>query len=202
MKIEIRADCIIVEGYVNAVGRDSRVLPSAKGKFIEQVEPKTFERAISNNDDVILKHNHKRVIGSTKDNLALHEDNIGLYATATVTDEDVRAKAVAGELRGWSFGFEKRADIWEDTSKGIPRRTLTEIKLNEVSIIDSSMTPCYTGTSIEVRGEEDIICEVRSFEDGIEIIDNSENRADGKEPIDYSNTEKEIEILKLRQPKN
>ena len=38
-------------------------------------------------------------------NLELYEDNIGLRAIATVTDEQVIEKARNKELRGWSFGF-------------------------------------------------------------------------------------------------
>lgn len=44
MRVEIRADNKVhIEGYVNAVGRDSRPLPSPKGKFVEQVAPGVFK---------------------------------------------------------------------------------------------------------------------------------------------------------------
>ena len=38
MKIEIRNNSIVLDGYVNAVCRDSRVLPSPRGKFVEQIK--------------------------------------------------------------------------------------------------------------------------------------------------------------------
>lgn len=225
LKIEIRADNTVhIEGYVNAVARDSRILPSPKGKFVEQVEPKTFERALARGDNVNLMHNHKRVIGSTTDgSLQLHEDNIGLYAKATINDVDIIDKAKKGELRGWSFGFEKRADEWEETSNGIPRRKLSDINLNEVSIIDSALTPCYVGTSIETRGEESIINETRSFDnETVEIVNNakkddivettdtesitkvirkrSDKYAETERTVFFTNAEKTIEIIKLKQP--
>lgn len=195
MKVEIRADNTVhIEGYVNAVGRDSRILPSPRGKFVEQVEPKTFERAMSSNPNIQLKLNHKRVLGSTNDNsLTLYEDSIGLYAKAVTSDVGVVESARKGELRGWSFGFEKRADSWEDTPSGVPRRLLKEINLTEVSIVDKNLTPCYVGTSIEVRGEEDFISETRSFEQEVEVINNTHPK-----PHEFSLYEREIEIIRLK----
>ena len=45
MKIEVRSDHVLISGYVNAVGRDSRPLPSPTGKFVEMVEPGVFRAA-------------------------------------------------------------------------------------------------------------------------------------------------------------
>ena len=52
MKIEIRSDSVHISGYVNAVERDSRVLPPAMASeatrdFVEQVVSGAFSRAIS-----------------------------------------------------------------------------------------------------------------------------------------------------------
>lgn len=77
MKVEIREDKVLIEGYVNAVGRDSRVIPSPTGNFVEQVVPKTFERALQAGHDIELRLNHDRVIGSQgAGNLELREDSI------------------------------------------------------------------------------------------------------------------------------
>lgn len=82
MKVEVRAQEIIISGYVNAICRDSRVLELPDGtKYVEQVAEGVFARAINNNPEIFLKLNHDRVMGSTKDGvLTLKEDNIGLYA--------------------------------------------------------------------------------------------------------------------------
>lgn len=202
MKIEVRADKTVhIEGYVNAVGRDSRTLPSPKGGFVEQVKPKTFQRAIEKAQDIQLKHNHKRVIGSKNGGaLELYEDNIGLYAKASTDDPVIYEKAKNKELRGWSFGFEKIADEWEETRAGIPRRILEEIKLNEVSIIDGDLTPCYVGTSIEARGSENVIYETRAAESHIEIIDNTPPpQEEPPQKLDHSNKHREIEIMRMRR---
>lgn len=193
MKVEIRADKVIVEGYVNAVGRDSRVIPSPTGDFVEQVTPKTFERALQNSNDVELRLNHDRVLGSRNSgNLELREDSIGLYARAEVTDLETMEKARNGELRGWSFGFVKKQDHMEPLENGLHRRFLEEIELREVSILDSSRTPAYVGTSIEARGQEESILEQRGREDIPEVTGEPEK------PTAHADCKKEVEILRLR----
>lgn len=190
MKVEIRADKVIVEGYVNAVGRDSRVIPSPTGDFVEQVTPKTFERALRSGNDIELRLNHDRVLGSRNSgNLELREDSIGLYARAEVTDLETMEKAQKGELRGWSFGFFKKKDRLELLENGLHRRFLEEIELREVSILDSSRTPAYVGTSIEVRGQEESVLEQRGREDMPDVTTKS---------LGYADRKKEIEILRLR----
>lgn len=188
----------MLDGYVNAVGRDSRVLPSPKGKFIEQIKPKTFQRALERADNVDLLFNHQknRKLGSTKEgNLELYEDNIGLRAIATVSDDEVIKKAKNGGLRGWSFGFYTNKDSWEEGPDGIQRRYLEDIDLLEVSILDK--TPAYIATTIEQRGEEDVLTETRGEDFKAVIEDNSpEERQKGQ--IDYSVYEKEIEFIKMK----
>lgn len=159
MRIEIRSDSVVIEGYVNAVARDSRPIRDRKtGKrFVEQINPGVFERAIKRNDvDLLLNHDPLRILGSTKSNLTLYEDNIGLRARAEITDAEVIQKAREKKLRGWSFGFYERDASEEDLPNGLQRRYIEEMELKEVSIIDEKKLPCYMGTSIETRaaGEE------------------------------------------------
>lgn len=197
MKVEIRNNQVMIEGYVNAVERDSKVLsprmsPSAKKKFIEKVRAGTFKKALDNASEVEVRFNHSKVLGSTKDNsLTLHEDNIGLYAKATITDPEVISKAKNNELRGWSFGFSANKDTWEDVDENLQRRTLEDINLSEVSIL--SINPAYIATSIEVRGEDCVINEFRLDDEKTEITDKSN--------IDYSMHEKRLKYLKIKTPK-
>lgn len=202
MKIEIRNDQVLIEGYVNVVERESRVLPSVRGKFIEKIKAKTFDKALSKAEDVkiLFNHNEQRQLGSIKQgNLELFEDNIGLKAIATISDEEVINKAKNNELRGWSFGFIDNKPSWDDGENGIQRRTLEDIELLEVSILDK--TPAYIATSIELRGENEVITEQRSEDFTAEITDLTEhNNADEQEirEIDYSIYEKQLEIIKLK----
>ncbi len=59
-------------------------------RFVEQVKEGVFSKAINTNKDIKLKFNHGKVIGGTTDSsLEVREDNIGLYAVAKVTDQEV-----------------------------------------------------------------------------------------------------------------
>lgn len=156
MRIEVRNDSILIDGYVNAVGRDSRpILDKKTGeRFIEQIVPGAFKRAIQQNEvQLLLDHDETRVLGSTEKNLKLFEDNIGLRAIAEITDAEVIQKAKENKLRGWSFGFLELAASEEDSAKGLKRRYVEEMKLKEVSLIDEKRIPCYIGTSVETRAE-------------------------------------------------
>ncbi|WP_326513748.1 HK97 family phage prohead protease [Clostridium intestinale] len=178
MQIEIRSDSVIVRGYVNAVERDSRVLKTPKGNFVEQVRSGVWEDAIKKNDDIpiLLNHNWSRKLGSTKDNLKLKEDNIGLYAEARILDKDVIEKAKNDKLVGWSFGFKANKQSWGKTDNDRERRYLDDITLFEVSILDNTRTPAYYGTSLEARDNQEIIIEERSNIDEIEVINTVETR--------------------------
>ena len=102
MRIEIRNDSIILDGYVNAVGRWSRPLPSPNGEFKERIEPKTFERALqkAKNVDLLFNHIKEKRLGSTSEgNLNLYEDNIGLRAIATVSDSRRNGKSEEKSLK-------------------------------------------------------------------------------------------------------
>lgn len=198
LKIEIRGDQVLIDGYVNAVGRESRVLPSPNGKFVEVIAPQAFEKALRANPDVDLLFNHdnSRKLGSTKDNnLELYEDAIGLRATATVTDPEVIEKAKNGDLKGWSFGFIAQKDTWEQRENAVQRRTIEEMELIEVSILDK--TPAYIATSIEARGEENVISEVRNHEfDSRNAIQT--DRKNDSWVITHSINLRQLEILKLK----
>ncbi|MCM1055947.1 MAG: HK97 family phage prohead protease [Bacteroides sp.] len=198
MKIEIRSSGeAVIEGYVNAVERDSRVLPQrmcagAEGEFVERVKAGTFKRALDSGRSVELMYNHERHIGRRGSNLELKEDNIGLYAKATVTDPYVIAKAKAGELRGWSFGFNCIKDSWESIGENRQRRYLDEIRLLEVSILDK--TPAYIGTSIEMRGEKCVCLERRGSEESPETVDDSAE----KNKFVVELCKRKTEILKMK----
>lgn len=198
MRIEIRGDQVLLDGYVNAVDRESRVLPSPRGRFVEKIKPKTFERALRRADDVELRFNHERKLGSIKQgNLQLYEDNIGLRAIANVSDEEVIEKAKKNELRGWSFGFIALKDTWEDGPDGIQRRILEDIDLLEVSVLDK--TPAYIATSIEARGGEEVISEKRSNDFKAEVEDLSKGKGQTeKREVDHSLYEIEIELIKMK----
>lgn len=167
MRIEIRNDSAVLDGYVNVVDRESKPIPSVKGKFIEKIKPGAFQRSLEKraNVDLLLNHDKNRKLGSTSEgNLELFEDNIGLRAICTVTDQDVIDKAKNKELRGWSFGFYAEKDKLESVENGYERRIVEELDLFEVSIVDNTKNPAYAGTSIEMRDDNEVFIENRTTE--------------------------------------
>ena len=213
MKITIRSDSVEIEGYVNAVGRDSRRMSDEYGNgFVEQMQPGVFALALSKNAEVEMLLNHKadRVIGKTGDNLELEEDSIGLHARATVTDPEVIQLARDGKLVGWSFGFytlDSRTAYDYDTH--VERSIVTEIDLREVSIIDDTMLPVYAGTSVHARAQEKDKFITRAMtSDVIRTMDNRKaEEPQEKEPApeqraeetpDYSKYHETIERLRRK----
>lgn len=192
MQIEIRGDKVIIDGYVNAVGRDSRPIRCQTGDFVEQVEPGAFRKALlrAKKIDLLLNHRPDRKLGSTEDGvLTLTEDNIGLRAHAEIGDEEAIEKARNKLLRGWSFGMYVNKDNMEQRSNAIPRRHLEDIDIFEVSLIDNTMMPYYAGTSVECRAEGDALAETRAFDDTVEVNEVL--------PDDYySEREKQLEQLR------
>lgn len=190
MKITVRKDKVVIDGYVNAVDRFSRPLFEGRlGRFVEKILPNVFKKAIdrATNIEVLLNHDPARNLANTKDGTAkLVEDNVGLRATVEISDPEVIEKARAGKLRGWSFGFSNPSDETSQNSKtGILERVIKSLTLHEVSIIDDRAMPAYFGTSIETRTIDDTEVETRSSEDT--EIDTEDKTATGSE--DKSSTD-------------
>ena len=84
---------------------------------------------------------------------------------------------------------------------------MDELELREISILDK--TPAYIATSIETRGEEEILVEFRAdqpLEDGVDYIRQTETTTETKTttltPGDESTmfcAQKTIEIYKLKR---
>lgn len=160
MEVKIRADHVEISGYVNAVERPSKILHDRSGDFIETVREGAFKKALSRNDNVrvLLNHDRNRDLGGTKDgNLELDEDNIGLRAKAKIYDKDVIDKARKGDLVGWSFGFTDRDVDKNYDDKGLLHRSVKDLDLEEVSILDRTRTPAYKGTLIMARDDKNIL---------------------------------------------
>ena len=191
MKIRVKEDSVEIEGYVNAIERNSKPLLSRVGQFIERICKGAFKKALKRNDDVhiLLNHDWERDLGSTKQgNLELEEDNIGLHAKATITDPDVIQKARNGDLVGWSFGFQDR-EVENTIERGMPHRAVKDLDLAEVSILDKRKTPAYDGTLIMARSEDEPMhFRGEDFIDEVSIIDkttpkNEENAQDFEKTV-------------------
>jgi uncharacterized protein len=176
-KFEVRNNTLQVEGYVNAIERLSKPLPSPKGVFREVIREKAFDRALrkASNVDLLFNHRDDFKLGSIKDgNLSLKEDTVGLFARASIQDDFVIKRAMSGALKGWSFGFYPE-DIQYSRDQQGEIRYVNSLSLKEISILD--VEPAYQGTSftsIEARGKDFVILEYRNGEGfNIDVIDHS-----------------------------
>lgn len=192
-RIELRAEngkeSVIIDGYVNVTGRDSRPIPDGKGGyFIERINRGAFGKALEKAEEVraLLNHNWGREIGKTGANLTLKEDVIGLRAHAEFTDSEVINDAKAGKLRGWSFGMRNVTETRAESENGIPVRNVTGFTLDEVSLINDKMKPWYESTTVETRAGEDgeVTVELRAEEFEAEYI----GFEDKKEPEKADNS--------------
>lgn len=196
MKINIREDHVEIEGYVNAIERNSKPLMSRIGKFVERICKGAFKRSLDRNNDVhiLLNHDWKRDLGSTKQgNLKLEEDNIGLKARARITDPEVIQKARNGDLVGWSFGFQDR-DVANSTVDGMPHRAVKDLDLYEVSILDRRKSPAYEGTLITARSENNEM----QFR-GEDFIDDNVSIEEETTPVQEE--QKEVQEVREEAPK-
>ena len=192
MKIFIRADSVTIEGYVNAVERNSKPLNERGVTFIERIAAGAFRRAIERAKDIriLLNHNWDKDLGGLKDgNLELEEDNIGLKARATITDPEVVADAKRGDLVGWSFGFddvEEGVKQLRDEETGLPLRKVNDLELFEVSLLNRKKSPAYAGTLVKVRDdgseEEKKILFSEEYSEKIEIREETQEQAQEDTP--------------------
>lgn len=166
VNLEIREDSVLITGYVNAVERLSKPIRQIgrTSAFLEKIKAGVFKRALDRNDNVLvlLNHDRTRQLASTGDGTAtLEEDNIGLKASVEIRDAETVQKARDGKLVGWSFGF--RANAEETRNEGKDEiRTITDMDLVEVSILDDTKNPAYYGTLIEARDDETKPMEIRA----------------------------------------
>ena len=203
MKVEVRNDKIIIDGYVNAVERESKVLYDTRGEFIEKIRAGVFQKALERADNVrvLLDHEKDRELADTKSGKAkLYEDNIGLRAIVEIDDTEVIEKARNNKLRGWSFGFLCSKEDRKTNEDGIEERVVRDLDLLEVSIIDDKKYPAYIGTSIEMRDDEVKIAEYRNADfSKIETRDEPEQQPEKEvEKIDYSDYEERLKKAKER----
>lgn len=160
MKVYYRsADTVTIEGYVNAVERNSKPLYERGLRFIERIASGAFKRAIrrASNIQALLNHDKLHEIANTSaGTLELEEDNIGLRAKLTTSDPEVVKDANEGNLVGWSFGFREIPEETKqmiDPETGLPLRKINNLELIEVSLLNRKRTPAYSGTLVEVRSD-------------------------------------------------
>jgi HK97 family phage prohead protease len=145
---------------------------------IERIRPGAFTKTLGETRarKLFINHEPMPVLASTaKGTLRLTEDKRGLLAEADLPDNEwgrpVADAIRRGDIDSMSFGFNAIRDEWSGE-----RRTLTETKLNEVSIVTdhSTMLSVYGNTTASVRAMiEELPDEFRS---AIGILASSDER--------------------------
>lgn len=209
MHVRVAGDKVEIEGYVNAIERNSKPLFSRIGRFIERICKGAFKKAIARNENIrlLLNHDEKRDLGGTADgNLELEEDSIGLHARAIINDAEVAQKARNGDLVGWSFGFMDRdggveSGIDEETK--LPLRKVRDLDLMEVSLLDRTKTPAYDGTLVSVRSADAVqylseayLCEFEVRAEDEQEKHEEDHKEEPEKEIDYTKYEQMLKEIK------
>lgn len=128
-------------------------VPSLPLPFIERIAPGAFARTLRSRNDVRMYVNHddRLVLGSTRAKTLRLEDRAdGLFVEADLPEtsygRDLSTLIERGDVRTMSFGFSTVKDSW---SADGAERTLTEVRLHEVSVVTG--VAAYPQTSASVR---------------------------------------------------
>lgn len=177
----VEGESLKIEGYVNAVGRESELLfsPTRKKWFKEIMEPGVFKRALENEVDIpmLLEHDYSKEIARTSNGtLELTEDSIGLKFKATITDKDLYDSINNGEINSCSFGFVCQDADYEFVSNKEEKRYVKDLQLLEVSLVKN---PAYIGSLVEARNMEVALQELNEGrkENTMDKNKNQESRA-------------------------
>jgi HK97 family phage prohead protease len=191
MQIEFRNGDCFISGYVNATEKQSHILANERGKkFREIIQPNTFTKAIRRANEILLLFNHdiEKRLGSSKTNMKLYEDAIGLKAEVSLNEPSfIERVKERGFLQGWSFGFIEKRSHFEVGSDGIEKRFIEDMDLVEISLLGDGMKPAYPSCSVEVRSQGIV---ERRYSDNFQI--------DIQNPLDFSLYQKQIDLLKMR----
>lgn len=128
-------------------------VPSLPLPFVERIAPGAFRKTLRSRNDIRMYVNHddRMVLGSTRaKTLRLEDRTEGLFVEADLPEtsygRDLSTLISRGDVRTMSFGFSTVKDAW---SADGAERTLTEVRLHEVSVVTG--VAAYPQTSASVR---------------------------------------------------
>lgn len=155
--LELRADAygkVVVEGYAAVFNEPTNIGDA----FVEVIAPGAFRGAIERKDDVefLVNHGGLPLARTTAGNLRLREDDRGLHIRAVLDPEDPDVQRLVPKMRGkmidqMSFAFQATRQQWDEGSDDLPRRTVQDVILYDVSAVNRG---AYPQTSIALRSLE------------------------------------------------
>ncbi|QKC97272.1 HK97 family phage prohead protease [Mesorhizobium sp. NZP2298] len=145
----------VISGYAVMFNSETVIA----GEFRERIAQGAFTRTLKDMPDVvaILSHDSGRVLGRVSaGTLTLREDRIGLWFSLDAdpsTPEGQTAIGTVGrqDVKGCSFGFQVRAEDWQDGGNRLPLRTITDVDLYEITL---TAFPAYESTSAALTRAE------------------------------------------------
>jgi HK97 family phage prohead protease len=155
-RVELRASDSgpgVLRGYAAKFGKLSQNL----GGFVEQVDPRAFNKSIADGLDVLARYNHNdnMLLGRTSSGtVTLTVDSVGLRYDVSLPDttvgRDLAVLAKRGDVSQSSFAFvvPQGGDSWGESDQGMPLRTLESVILRDVAPVNS---PAYLDTSVGLR---------------------------------------------------
>ncbi len=185
------------EYYINVTERESNLFKINGENYKEKIAMGAYDESLSKygNVPVLLNHDHNKVIAD-KNDVELFEDNLGLVAIFKTDNAEVINKIVNNEISGCSFGFVPIA-YTDIQKKGYIQRTVSELELTEVSLLDKSKIPVYKGNGL-YRKKIPYELEQRIYECKTNKIDYKEyeDKIKALREIDYKRYEDRIKELK------
>jgi HK97 family phage prohead protease len=128
------------------------------GWWEERIAPGAFSKSIAEHDvRALFNHDSNFVLGRNRaGTLTLAEDARGLYFNATPPDtqwaRDLVTSIKRGDISQCSIGFFVRKQEWDDTDPKMPKRTIIEVELFDVSPVTY---PAFEDTQVDVRSLEE-----------------------------------------------
>jgi HK97 family phage prohead protease len=139
-------------GYASVFGVLSQVIWG----FRERVAPGAFAETLQDDIRALWNHDTAYVLGrTTAGTLKVGEDKHGLWVEITPPEtplvESFLASVERGDVSQMSIGFRALEDEWDEDEDGQLIRTVTKIKLYEVSPVTF---PAFTETEVSTRSVE------------------------------------------------
>lgn len=129
------------------------------GQFKERLAPGVFAKSLREEPDVLALwcHDSSAVLGrTTSGTLRLFDERKGLRFELDLdarTPDGARAFGTLDrrDVSGCSFLMLPTAEVWEDPGEGLPKRTITEALLFEITL---TPTPAYAQTVASIRSSD------------------------------------------------
>ncbi len=152
-----------IEGYFAVFEQETELWP----RCFEKIARGAFDNSIKNNDiRCLFNHDSGFVLGRiASQTLELRTDTYGLWGRVKINPADsqamdVYARVERGDISGCSFGFEPKAEDYEERENGL-HWTVNEADTSEVSICTF---PAYPQTEIQARQKKFELSKKRSIE--------------------------------------